>query len=793
MWSRFVAPTLRHLRRRPVYAAINIVGLTVGLAACLLVGLYIYEELRFDAFHEKADRIKVLAIESDFFGQTTATSYPMATVLQDASPRVEAAVRTSGASTQPVTRSDRSATVELKTVATEASFADVFSFPVVAGDLQQALREPGGIALTASAAERLFGDAAPVGETVQVGDQATTRTVRAVLADVPRQSTLQFEALTPIANPDEKAGQWGMLMYRTYVLLQAPMATDAFVEHASEILNSKEEKGWTYDAIGLPGFYLSSLYDAEGFRGQQQYLYIFGIAALLVLLVAGINYVNLATVQGQQRAREVAVRKTMGAGRGSLALQFLGESVVLAVGAAVAAAGVAALLLPAFNSVMQTELSLLEHGFVIAGLLLGVSVVVGVLAGAYPGLAVAQFSPVAVLRRHGSTSTSGGGWVHRGLVVVQFAVSVVLIASTAVIYQQLQYVQTKNLGFEGEQVAYVSVPSEAWEQREALRQQVRQHPAIEEATAAAGLPSELGTRFGLAPDKFSEEHGLPESVDQVSFQPALVDPHYVETLGLEVVAGRSLDPDRPSDQTRSVLLNEAGAEEMGWTPEEAVGKPFSLGDKPGEVVGVIKNFHTGSLRKDIPPVVMQAYTTNNWGVSAGELAVRLAPDRIEAGVQHLREQLGAVAPSATAEVTFLDDTFDAMYRSEQRLSWLFTALAAVALIVACLGLYGLAAHAVQQRTKEIGIRKALGATVGHVVTLITREYALLIGVALVVGAPVAYELMQRWLQDFAYRIDVGLTPFAATAVLALVVAALGLGGHAVRAARTDPTVALRDE
>ena len=786
---------VRQLRRHPVYTGINVVGLTVALAACLLVGLYTVEELRYDAFHANADRIQVLAIESDFFGRTSSTSYPMGETLRSESPRVADVARINKRS-HPLMRPGEKATTPMDVLHTEASFARVFSFPSVRGDLERALTEPDGIALTVSTANRLFGDEEALGQPVLFADEddAGPRTVRAIVADAPEASTIQFDALQPLAGKDAQKESWGALMYRTFVLLERSESSEAFLAHATTILEgAAPDKSWTYAAVGFSSFYLSDLHQADGFRGQQQYLYIFGVAALLVLLLAGINYVNLATLRGQRRAREIAVHKTMGASRTSLAGRFLSESVLLAVGASVLALALATLLLPAFNEVMSTELSIRDHGLLITGAMLGFGIVVGLGAGVYPGIAMARFLPATVFRRHSRTTTHGGGWLHRGLITLQFAISVVLVASTAVIYQQLDYVQTKNLGFQGEQVAVLPLPRGTWDSREVVRQRVREHSSVEQVTLAAGIPGQFSTRLGLKPEKFSPDHGRADDVESASFMPALVDAHYVETLGMEVVAGRSFDPERPSDETQAVMLNERGAQEMGWTPDEAIGKPFSLGDRDSRVIGVVRDFHQESLHASIEPVILQMHTTRNWGVDAGQLAVRLAADNIPAGLDHIREQLASIAPSAEIEVSFLDDEFDAMYRSEQRLSWLFTAFAIVAIVIACLGLYGLAAHAVQQRTKEIGIRKALGATVSHIIGLITREYALLVGIALCVGAPVAYVLMQSWLQEFAYRVNVGVTPFTVTAALACGIAALALGGQALRAARLDPATTLRDE
>ncbi|PEN11203.1 hypothetical protein CRI94_16585 [Longibacter salinarum] len=782
----------RQLRRRPVYTGINLVGLTVALATCLLIGLYTAEELRYDAFHANSDRIKVLGIDSDFFGRVTATSYPMGETLRENSPRVEEVVRIRE-ETMPLKRAGEKGTNPVNVLQAEPSFAQVFSFSVVSGDLERALTEPGSIALSASMAERLFGEEKALGTAVYLSaaDNADPHTVRAVVDDTPETSSIQFDALRPIPEKGAQKDGWGALMYQTFLLLDRPEPTESFLRHASEIL-SEGERSWEYTAVDLSSFYLSGLYQADGFRGQWKYLYIFGVASLLVLLLAGINYVNLATLQAQRRAREIAVHKTLGASQSTLARRFLGESVLLAVGASVLALALAAAVLPAFNQVMSTDLSIRAHWLSIAGFMLSFGVVVGLAAGVYPGVAMARFRPAAVFRRHSRTTTHGGGWLHRGLITLQFAISVILIASTAVIYTQLDYVQTKNLGFNGEQVAVVSLPEDAWKSRDVVRDRISEHPSVERMTLAVGLPGAFRMRFGHEPSEFSAQHNRSEDVESVTFMFGIVDAQYIPTLGMDVIAGRAFDAERRSDRTQTVMLNERGAKEMGWTPEEAIGKPFSIDDRSNTVVGVVRDFHQSSLHEPIEPIVLMMHTPK-WSRGDGDLAVQLASSDIPGGVEHIRTALADIAPFSEIEVTFLDDKFDAMYRSEQRLSWLFSAFALIAIVIACLGLYGLAAHAVQQRTKEIGIRKALGASLSNIIGLVTREYAVLVGVALVLGTPIAYLLMQRWLEEFAYRATIGAAPFTVTALLALTVGALALGGQAIRAARLDPATTLRDE
>jgi putative ABC transport system permease protein len=792
MLGHVPASLLRRFRNHPSSFLINVGGLAVAFATCLLIGLYLHTELRYDQFHEKSDRIVAAKTLSDAFGETRSTPWALGTTLDEHSPRVEAVVRLRDSREFPLRRTSTEKPTSVQRLRAEPGFFDIFTFPALHGDASAALAQPGSVLITQETARRLFEDPDPRGETLLLGEDEEEVTVRAVLKSPPSTSSITFDVVQPLGDPIDPTG-WRSLNYQTYLLFDRPMTADAASQHIRQVTDAqKEERAPAFGAIALPDLYLSSLYSAEGFRGQMRYLYVFGTAALLVLLVAGINYVNLATVQGARRARDIAVRKTMGATAGRLARQLLSESVALAWLAGAVALGLATAVLPAFNGLMETNIALLDTPLRIAGLLWACSTVVGLLAGAYPAGILARSRASRVLQRHGRTTTHGNGWLHRGLVVLQFAVSVVLIGGTVVLYQQLQYVQTKDLGFQEEQVATLSLPPEARLQAATVRDNLTAHASVKNATVATGFPAHSSVYLGLAPTRWSPAAQV-ETDETVTFLPFVVDAHYAETLGLEVVAGRTFDRDRPADLRTGVLLNEAAARRLGWTPEEAVGQPFSARfEEPREVLGVVRNFHVESLREEVKPVVFTG--TDMPGVSVPrQMAVRFAGGQIARGVDHVESVIAGVDASAAVNLTFLDDTFDAMYRSEQRLGRLFAGFAVIAIVIACLGLYGLAAHAVEQRTKEIGIRKALGASIRNVVALVSREYAVLVGVALAAGVPVAYLLMQQWLAEFAYRIHPGVFTFGVTALLAVAVAALGVGGQAVRAATLDPVTALRDE
>ena len=803
MLRNYLTIALRALKRYPGYTAINVLGLAVGMVACLLIGLYIDDEFSYDTFHEAADQILVMGFEDDFFGQTRYTPYPLATTIADQVPAVEAVVRTQEGTTRTISRPDSDAPGrEQRVIVADSTFFDVFSFPLERGNPATALDEPTGVVITASTAEALFGEADPVGRTLAISDIDEPVTVTGVARDVPPNSTVRFDLVMPRAldPPSERQrASWGTQVYHTYVRLHQPEAPTAFAEQVNravgERITDTNRNPFEAVALPLPELYMSGFYEADGFNGQRQYVYLFGIIAVLILGIAAINYVNLVTAQADQRVKEIGVRKTIGAQRGQVVGQFLGETALLSGMALGVALLLVALALPAFNALFGKELVLWtpRHLSALAGLAVFV-LLVSVTAGAYPALVLSRFRPVRVLRGTAGGIASSGGWLRKGLVITQFAVSAGLILATTVIYQQLHYVQTTNLGFSGEQVMTVPMRQLSEERKQSIKDEVLNHPSVQQATVGDAMPGGFNVSFSVDSEDLSPEEQTER--ETVSVRPAQVDVDYIDALNLNLIAGRGFSAERAADRMQAYVLNEAAVRAMGWTVEAAVGKPFRFGrssDAPmGEVIGVVENFHIESLRSELSAVVLQM-EADRFSSSSGILAAKLDPDGIRAGVDHVEGVMAQAAPETRFEYTFLDDEFDAMYRSEQRLATIFTVFAGIAILVACLGLFGLAAFAAQRRTKEIGIRKALGASIGNVVGLLSKEFALLVGVALVVGTPVAYWAMQRWLQDFAYRIEVGPGAFVMTAAVALLIAGGSVSYHAVRAARTDPATALRTE
>jgi len=802
MWKNHLKIALRQLKRRPLYTAINVLGLAVGMACCLLILLYMQDELSFDRFHEKADRLFVVPNEHPVEGRALSTSYSLASVLESL-PDVEQTTRFWPDRERPVMRKEVQRRANQHILLAEPSFFDMFSFPAVTGDPAAVLNTPDGAVISESLARMFFGEENPIRKTLEFehfGDNIYSVTVGAVVKDVPRNSSIRFDLVAPLSllGDESYLSRPGFFFATTCVQTKTAIAVETLNRKIAETQPEKAAvDGWfASSALPLPALYLSGL-TADGLKGQPKFLYLFGSIALVVLLISVVNYVNLVTVQATQRAREVGVRKALGAGRSQLARQFLGESILLSITALGVSLMLTGLALPAFSRLFDKELAFwgAEYGFVLP-LMAGFVLAVAVMAGAYPAFMLSRFQPAAVLRGAGVRTTPARRLgLRQSLVVFQFTVSVTLIIVTAIIYHQLGYLQNKDLGFNGEQVVVVDLPrSVSASVRESLKQRVLSHPGVVGASLANGIPGRFQMGYGRPVDEAAPQNRT--DAERVRFRPAVVDYDFIPTLRIPVLAGRSFSPDFPADVSRAYILNRAAAERLGWSPEEAVGQTFKLGpaETPeGEIIGVVEDFHIASLHQEIEPVVLQLHTLSPVGSLPFKLVARLVPEQIRNAVGHIEQQYSQVTPDASFQYTFLDEVFDAMYRAEERLSRIFTSFAVLAILIACLGLFGLAAYAAETRTKEIGIRKVLGATISNLVLLLSRDFLKLVAIAFFLAAPLAYVAMSRWLEDFAYRIELGPGPFVLTGALVLAIALLTVGYQAIKAAHADPVKSLRYE
>jgi putative ABC transport system permease protein len=788
MLKHYLRVTLRSLRFSKGYAALNVVGLAVGLACALVIGLYVRGELAFDRFHANAARIARVTLETPD-GNVVVTPTVLGPMLEREFPEVEETVRlyALGGFRPLIVRSDAATGQEAGFVYADSSAFDVFTFPLVAGDARTALTRPNTVVLTETAARRYFPGGAALGRPLQVNEE--TYEVTGVMRDLPPASHLAFDFLASFASTHwAQEEQWGSANFLTYVLFRDAAAADAFGPKLDERVAQAQQAGDLPPMLGLALEPLRTIHlDVEG---RRRYVVLFAAIAALILLVACVNYMNLATARAVRRAKEVGVRKVTGAFRGQLVAQFYAEAALLTAFSLALAAGLAALLLPALRAATGAPLALDASDPLVPLGLLAVGVVVTLVAGSYPALLLSSFRPVQVLKGQ-ARSGRGATRLRQGLVVFQFAVSVFLLAGTAVVHRQLRYLQTKDLGFRGEQVVALPVGDRPTQEAlPALKRALLALPGVEAASAINSVPGEQRGGYSLTAE------GLEVPADTyVPIGGVPADADVVEALGLELVAGAGFPPAAhletyaPDDGHYYYLVNEATLRATGWSAEEAVGKRMSVsGDgRWGTLVGVIRDYHFLPLHEEIRPLALFVEGETN------ELLVRLAPGDVAGALAAVEATWRRLVPHRPFAYRFLDEAFAAAYASERQLGALFGGFALLAVLIACLGLFGLAAYAAERRTKEIGVRKVLGATARDVVLLLSREYAVLVLVGALVAAPFAYLAVTRWLEGFAYRVPVGPGLFLAAGAAALLLALATVAGQALRAAASDPVKALRYE
>ncbi len=795
---------LRTLVRDKSSATLGGLSLAVAIAACVLIALFVREEVSYDRTLPNADRVSILATTLQFGGEQEtvgSTPYLLASTLRQDAPAIEAASVTYGGwNTRSVVDAGGKA-VEVRLLFADAFYFDVFAYPAVAGDIATALGTADGAVITASTAQRLFGTTDPLGQTLAValGD-TTTVSVRAVVADPPQRSNFPFDVVASFAgwralNPDVGTG-WDGAIYQTFALRRAGTEAGAI----QRALDAVGPEGVPFLDIPVRDYRLSevsiTLEDPDGFGGSLVFVRLFTAIAGLILLLGAINYVNLATARGARRAKEIGVRKALGSDRGALVRQLLTESVLLSLLAGTLGLVLAAVALPFFNATFATDLVLgdLDAGFLAA--LAGAVVVVGIVAGLYPALYLSQFEPVRVLRG-GPAQAAGEAfltrtWLRRGLVVFQFTAAILLLVGTGAVAQQLHYIQSKPLGLDPQGLVFVPITDETLAQQSAVvKEAFLQVPEVVAAAGASFVPPAFYTGVASEPDPAQPGR-------QVDYRIVDGDADYARTLGLRVTAGRWLR-DTADDSTRAVVVNVAFVEALGWTPERAVGREVrtGFGDTLNVIVGVVDDFHFSSLRESIEAVVMGPARPDGVANGSGDgssypgIVVRLAPGCEAEGLAAVRAAWTAVAGNAAFSPRFVADDFAKLSASEARLARTFGLFALIAILIAAFGLVGLATYTAERRTKEIGIRKVLGASEGELVALLSREYLALVALSALLAAPISTVLVQRWLDGFAYAAPFSPLVLIGAALAAVVLALVSVGVQALRTARRDPVRALR--
>ncbi len=800
MLKNYLKIAWRNLVQNKSHAIINILGLSIGMACCILIALYVNQELSYDRFHENSDRIAVIGYEqkqSAFPGDNRSlfVQYSLADAASKELSQVEKATRLDNAYKLKLSRKGNEYITTESCKYADENFFDIFSFQLLKGDVEEALKGPNQVVLTKSLAEKLFADKNPMGQTLHCikCDGNKLLQVSGIVKNPPANSTIQFDAL--VSYQTKPAGErapdnWSSYSHKTYALLQSSDDYQELSARLDSMMIKKHDRASSHDFFAKPltSMHLSDLTNDQGFTGNASYLYMFISVAIFILLLACFNYINLATARASVRAKEVSIRKTVGANRNQLIVQFLSESVLLSFSAFVLGLLMAEIALPYFEQLFNTDLSIYPSIEFIGWLAFG-AIIIGLISGLYPSLYLTGFSPVSILKDQLPNSTAGTS-LRKGMVIAQFGIALILITGSLAINKQLQYFQNKDLGFDEENLVMVQISGEAWGVRHNLRREISNHNAIKGATIANAAPTEYRVKTGNEAKRFSEEAQVDEESTMV-IAPAVVDPNYLQVMGIELLAGNNFSDKNNSGESWAYIINKKAADKLGWTTEEAVGKSFEL-DNPGKVIGVTENFHFTSLKNEIGPVALQL--EESWSFkSSGILLARLQQDQVKEGLDYLKEKLSEYGSEESFQYSFLGEKFDKMYRTEQRFGTIINSFTFLAILIACLGLYGLASFATDRRTKEIGIRKVVGAGVGQILWLLNKDFLKLVVVGYVVGIPIAWYVTQQWLQNFAYKVEIGLGIYALAGTITILIAMLTVSWRSIQAALSNPADSIRNE
>lgn len=790
MIKNYFKIAFRNIIRHKAFAAINIAGLAIGMTCSIFILLWVQNELSYDRFHNNANEIyRITGSAGDFNAAVNCAGMPPELKLKI--PSIKNFVRISHPSTN-VFESGTRKFEEKNVFYADSTFLQVFSFSLVKGSAETALMRPDAVLITENMAKKYFNDENPLGKTVKK-DNGKNITVTGVLANIPSNSHLQFDFILPmssIANSDRDllTSTWDNFNYYSYIQLDKNFkATPAAIVDLNKQLNKiyKEHVNESilkvnFNLQPLTAIHLHSNYqvDLPG-HGNRQYVNIFFVVALFILAVACINFMNLATARSSRRAKEVGLRKVVGAGRKQLIGQFLGESLLISFLALLIAVGLVWLFLPVFNDLAGKQLAIqLLNGKLLATLL-GIAVLTGLISGSYPALFLSGFRPVQVLK--GNMKNMGGNLIFRnGLVVTQFVVSIVLLAGTAIVYKQLTYIKNMNLGFDKSNLLYLPMQGEMWSKQQAFKNELRKNKLTADYSITNDLPTNLTS--GTVDVKWEGK----DPGSQVVFPTLFVDENFLDVFQMKMLGGRSFSTEFKAD-TNNFILNERAVKIMGMKVDEAVGKPLSLWDNKGTIIGVVKDFNYKPVQNPIEPLIIG---WNRWG---GTAVVRTKPGQTEATIKALEKISADLNPAYPFSYGFLDQDLAHLYQGEKRMGKLFNLFAILAILISCMGLYGLSAFMAEQRTKEIGVRKVLGASVFKVVYLLSTGFARLILIAIVIAVPVAWFAINSWLKGFAYRVNADWIVFVTACLAALTIALITVSYESIKAAITNPVKSLRSE
>ncbi|MDO3644971.1 ABC transporter permease [Mucilaginibacter sp. L3T2-6] len=787
MIKNYLKTTIRSLLKNKGYSFLNISGLAIGIACASLIFLWVQDELTFNHNYQKRDQLYTIYENQTYNGKVStfhATPGPMARVLKAEIPGIKNAARTNGFDQQIFALGD-------KVINEKGSYADeelfsMLQLPFVYGNAANAFKELRSVVISETMAGKFFGNANPVGKTLKVNNEQAY-TVSGVFKDLPKNSTFQFQWLSPMANIDHKQpwmDMWGANWARTYVELEPNANLAAVNQKLSHYLAGKTDNKNTTECFlfAMNDWNLhDNFVDGKMSGGRITYVRIFSFIAWIILIIACINFMNLATARSEQRAKEVGVRKVMGAGKGKLVGQFIGEALIMAFAAMLAAIGLIYITLPVFNQLVQKELlmNIFEPLHLIY--IISISIITGLLSGSYPAFYLSSFNPITVLKNIKIKSSAGSGFIRQSLVVIQFTVSIVLIIGTIIIYQQIQHVKTRELGFNKENLLYVNLQGKQGEQFQAIYNDLMKSGIAKNAA----LSNDIATEVGSNTDNYTWDGKDASKNPLISWQN--VSYQFIPTMGIKMAAGRNFYPQSALD-SNFVIINEAFAKQMG--KEGRVGGVIRDGGKRVfQIAGIMKDYLYNDMYGKPQPLLIYNKPSET----------RVLTIRIKNGVntQDAIVKAGSIiradSPGYPFDYQFVDNDFEQIFKTETLTGSLAGVFAALAVFISCLGLFGLAAYTAERRIKEIGIRKVLGASVAGLTGLLSRDFLKLVCISCLIAFPVAWLATSNWLREYQYRINIEWWVFALAGVMAVIIALATVSFQAIKAALMNPVKSLRSE
>lgn len=798
MLKNYFKTAVRNLFKSKTFFAINVLGLTIGLCSCLLIVLYIQHEISYDNFEKKGDRIARVIMEYNFDGSPESnrgnyTSVRVAPVLKKNFPEVESTTKMQ--KTERVVKYKDKLINEKNFVFADQGFFDLFSFTLLQGEKKGALALPYQVILTESTAKKYFPNENPMGKALKIGTDSNLYQVIGVLQDCPSNSQIKFDFLASFASlgltPEDEDSYWDA-NYTTYLLLKNENSIASLQSKLPAFMKKEMQGKGASINFYLEPFLKIHLYSPyEGFEPNNNivYIYVLAAVALLILVIACSTYINLSTARSIERAKEVGVRKVIGAGKRQLFWQFIGESALLCFISTAVSFLIAWMMLPAFNHLADKQLNpeqLFSLPFILIGLVM--AIILCFIAGAYPALILTRFQPARVLKGAFKNSASGQ-LLRKSLIVFQFSISVFLIVSTFMIQRQMNFIQQTKLGYDREHVLVLPMDNSMLAQIKLIKSEFKSNPDVLSVSRCARSPVE-------GPGGYNMRKAEMPANQQIAVYANPVDEDFINTTGLQLIAGNNLTEQDIADvagedqsrKTYHFILSESAARQLGWSPEEAVGKKMFLDDsRPGYVRGVVSDFHFQSLHVAIRPIILFPESWNR------ELLLKLSGHHLPQTISFLESKWKSLVPNRPFEYRFLDDDYNNLYHAEQRLGAIMNISASIAMILACFGLFGLSAYSAQQRVKEMGIRKVLGASLRQITFALSKDFIRLVMVSILIAIPLAWLAVSKWLEDFAYKTDISWLSFVIAAMVTVFLAIATISFQALKTGLANPVKSLRTE